>query len=128
MPCGSRPAADGSAPPGPGPSEAGGPTPGCDADGAATLTSVMAAPRIEIGTRAVAAALAASLLAAYGLTGCSSPCSRLAEATCRAQGDGSRACVEVRASAAKASDDDQAYCLEAMAILEGGSGQQGGSR
>jgi hypothetical protein len=52
---------------------------------------------------------------------CATPCDRLSETTCKAQGEGSAACKEVRSLVDKAGDDDQEHCRAALTILEGGS-------
>jgi hypothetical protein len=53
---------------------------------------------------------------------CSEPCDRLADTTCAREGDASRACQEIRKQATRAGEDDQAWCREALSILDKGLG------
>jgi len=69
----------------------------------------------------IPAALTACILACILILGCDScvpPCGRLADRTCAAQGNGSENCIEIRRRAELATDEDQRYCTEAMAIID----------
>ena len=61
-------------------------------------------------------------LIAGAVAACSSPCDRLAGTTCAREGEGSRACQEVRKAAERAGEDDQAWCREAASIVESNTG------
>jgi hypothetical protein len=65
------------------------------------------------------------LAAVLGLASCAAPCERLAERTCAREGDGSRACEEIRRAARRAGDDDQEHCREVLRILEGPGMEEG---
>ncbi len=52
------------------------------------------------------------------LAHCSNPCERLADATCKEQGESSKRCERVRERAEVASSSTQEHCTTALSLVE----------